>query len=1062
MIRPSRSLCRLAAHSATGAQCRPPITHACTLSTSAPRPSTDDDHNAASTHPPSEKKKRRSFFDDVDAVMERNAPEQYRKFVESKRAMEARRAMQQRNEEEARGNPEGAVGAWAPAEPGGEGATTSSGRSDLGAREWTDVKDDIPSYKRSSAPNIGTGGGATMRDVLDGAERPATGRATMKDVLANNLDKAVPAAREEVPWYKRRSDMSDYAAGRAPSKEVMTGEGNDYPSIKTTTLPNKYQNLMRDKSPPEPAAASSKSDGPAKKKTGVFSSISQTALEFKDAHGKTSKSIPLAELFPTLYGKDANKPKEEAAAPEKPRNPAMMYDENDFDAYQQAMEAIFADERGWKHIRKFEKQSDINKRIVQRVKEWLLDDHRVMEKDDVQNRWNNLDEVWRTTGMSEAVLEKGAKENESTFLSELREQREVFLAKLFKGEEATGNESPDQPESPEDALTEAELAPEFHKIATQIMGILGRYCARRARSAPMEVAWWKVKESGMVLPKEDISTYLYVVSTMGMESSIGLGGGFGTGSFSFGSAKKDADEAEASEELAFLIPEEIATYHDLTSKPTESSISLRVKAMASKGDAREADELLEKFKGYIAADDSSEELIRLRTYLPILKEYCDKRDVGSALSVFKRMQTTEGVILEPENYILLLATIAENKFFCDDSPPIEGATDLGYSHSHGPKLFDEIAAEFSADALEITSASARRMYNALAIGFKEFRGEDSGDDEETIASTLEEVHPLMSMPLTTQSARRNEVVASRVSLDRSTGICPATGCQQRLIVLEPDQRKQLHDDLLDLSVEQFAQFAGKRLEDSPESAKEQLLKFSNWLDEREGEPFTAIIDGANVGYYMQSFEKGRFNYHQIKFMIDTLEERGEKPLVVLPYKYGWRQFYSTKREQQTLDGAEMQIMKDLNESGKLYRVPPRCLDDFYWMVASVSDQTASRKGRDLSVPSDDPGGRFPGARPMLISNDQMRDHKLELLEPRLFRRWYGCHIVNYNFTAFVMGESVDGNEIGFSPADFFSREIQGNPCPADEESEWDGQAWHFPVNDFDLDERFVVRIPTKK
>ena len=99
---------------------------------------------------------------------------------------------------------------------------------------------------------------------------------------------------------------------------------------------------------------------------------------------------------------------------------------------------------------------------------------------------------------------------------------------------------------------------------------------------------------------------------------------------------------------------------------------------------------------------------------------------------------------------------------------------------------------------------------------------------------------------------------------------------------------------------------------------------------------------------------------------------------------------------------------------------------------------------------------------MLISNDQMRDHKLELLEPRLFRRWYGCHIVNYNFTAFVMGESVDGNEIGFSPADFFSREIQGNPCPADEESEWGGQAWHFPVNDFDLDERFVVRIPTKK
>jgi hypothetical protein len=111
------------------------------------------------------------------------------------------------------------------------------------------------------------------------------------------------------------------------------------------------------------------------------------------------------------------------------------------------------------------------------------------------------------------------------------------------------------------------------------------------------------------------------------------------------------------------------------------------------------------------------------------------------------------------------------------------------------------------------------------------------------------------------------------------------------------------------------------------------------------------------------------------------------------------------------------------------------------MLASVSDQNASRVGRDMSVPNDDPDDRFPGARPMLITNDHMRDHRLELLEPRLFRRWYGCHIVNYNFTAFVFGESVAGNEIGFSQA---------------------GGAWHFPVTDWELDERFVIRIPAKK
>ena len=77
--------------------------------------------------------------------------------------------------------------------------------------------------------------------------------------------------------------------------------------------------------------------------------------------------------------------------------------------------------------------------------------------------------------------------------------------------------------------------------------------------------------------------------------------------------------------------------------------------------------------------------------------------------------------------------------------------------------------------------------------------------------------------------------------------------------------------------------------------------------------------------------------------------------------------------------------------------------------------------------------------------------------------------MNYNFTAFVLGESVANNEIGFSQADFFSREIQGNPSGNtagddndDGDTKWEGQAWHFPVNDWDLDERFVIRIPLKK
>jgi hypothetical protein len=109
-------------------------------------------------------------------------------------------------------------------------------------------------------------------------------------------------------------------------------------------------------------------------------------------------------------------------------------------------------------------------------------------------------------------------------------------------------------------------------------------------------------------------------------------------------------------------------------------------------------------------------------------------------------------------------------------------------------------------------------------------------------------------------------------------------------------------------------------------------------------------------------------------------------------------------------------------------------------------------GTDLSVAAGDPNGRWPGARPVLVTNDQMRDHQLEMLKlPRLFRRWYSNCIVNYHFAAFVEGKNTHG-AIGFSPADFFSREIQGNKTD-------DGaMMWHFPLAGKD-DEYFCIRMP---
>lgn len=149
----------------------------------------------------------------------------------------------------------------------------------------------------------------------------------------------------------------------------------------------------------------------------------------------------------------------------------------------------------------------------------------------------------------------------------------------------------------------------------------------------------------------------------------------------------------------------------------------------------------------------------------------------------------------------------------------------------------------------------------------------------------------------------------------------------------------------------------------------------------------------------------------------------------------------------------MEFSSSLEAEGIMYTVPPRCLDDYFWMLASVSNQTVARNKCDLQVSPENADGRFPGLRPILVTNDQMRDHKLDLLEPREFRRWCSCHIVNYGVDSFTENEWTDERSVQFAPADFFSREIQGNHHENGRDT-----VWHFPVTEWDEPARFCVWI----
>lgn len=550
-----------------------------------------------------------------------------------------------------------------------------------------------------------------------------------------------------------------------------------------------------------------------------------------------------------------------------------------------------------------------------------------------------------------------------------------------------------------------------HRMALDALTYLGHRMAKAREGAGLTVAWDKMKEMG-ALPRENtLSTYLYC---------LGLGGD----DDGEAGAGAEAGGGAAAAEVAL---EEVARVHDLLYQPTEKTLSLRIKSMVRRGDPAAAERMLDQMPGEK----------KLRTYYPVLEAHCAQADLGPAFRLYKRMRRAPGVILNAELYSILLAALAEGGCFGTDAGPVPGAEELGYDPPMGPGLLDGILSEMAEDVLEIPASCADRLGRALRAGHGT-GGEVKG------GAPAEGPGP----------ASDSDLVAGRVTIDGDSGECPRTGATLRLIALDRGQRAQLHDTLLDMANSQYDIYSEKlkqrkqTVENEDDGyARRELLGFSNWMDEREGEPFTAIVDGANVAF----FGRGIVDYQQIKMVVNGLEDMGERPLIIIPQKYAHRKFHVRRGFIQELNEEAMAIVEELEEAGKLYKVPKRCLDDYYWMLASVSDQTNSRNGAEIDVTPNN-GGRWPGLRPMLVSNDQMRDHKLELLQPRLFRRWVSSFIIKYGFAP-VGDDESDDREVSFLPVDLFSKEIQGNP------TQNGVTAWHFPVGEWDENERFCIRLP---
>lgn len=157
--------------------------------------------------------------------------------------------------------------------------------------------------------------------------------------------------------------------------------------------------------------------------------------------------------------------------------------------------------------------------------------------------------------------------------------------------------------------------------------------------------------------------------------------------------------------------------------------------------------------------------------------------------------------------------------FSSDSNPVDGAEELGYLPACGPKLFDKLVSDMAADVLEITSASARRLYGVFANAF----------EGKAMAKKLVKMHPLAPLSINNEPAEDGELIVSRVMVPTDSGVCPRSGAALRLINLKPEERKQMLDTLLKLAETTHLSWS-ERGGTNDGSALVALREFSDWLE----------------------------------------------------------------------------------------------------------------------------------------------------------------------------------------------------------------------------------------
>jgi hypothetical protein len=202
-----------------------------------------------------------------------------------------------------------------------------------------------------------------------------------------------------------------------------------------------------------------------------------------------------------------------------------------------------------------------------------------------------------------------------------------------------------------------------------------------------------------------------------------------------------------------------------------------------------------------------------------MEHYCHVGDASSILRVFRGMRQSPGVYFDADSYALIVGSLAKaGSFRVDGTTMIEGAKEAGFSSTHGPELFDQIATEMAQDILELSEAAAKAIQAAFVEGF--------GASEDP-RITIDEI------PMVSKESVSSSVTVGRVEIDATTALCPASGAKLRLIALDEIQREHVHDTLLEMARLGYQEFTKKQKRKENEDENKgfaELQRFSEWLE----------------------------------------------------------------------------------------------------------------------------------------------------------------------------------------------------------------------------------------